>query len=271
MIKIIMIIIGIVILLYGLLLVYMYFNQERMLMYPEKLPADFLYNYPGKFSEHTVRVNNEVSLNALLFQPEVEPKGRVLYFHGNTGELDEWGEVAPHFTRRGYELFIIDYRGFGKSTGKITSEEDLHEDAEASLSYIRQNLSDLPVYFYGRSLGSGIAARLATRHNPEALLLETPYNNMLDVVKHHVKYIPVRMLLKYRLETDKILPNVQCPVFIVHGSKDPTIPYNLAVKLRDVGHRDLHFFTASRAQHNNLVDYMEFGLMLDTALGPKLS
>lgn len=269
--KILLAIIGLVVLLYSGLLVYIYLTQERLLMHPQPLPKDFVFNFKGHFEEHFIAINDEVTLNALRFLPNVEAIGRVIYFHGNAGELDSWGEVAPHFTARGFELFIVDYRGYGKSTGKPTSEEDLHEDAEATLAYASQHFPDLPVVLYGRSLGTGIATRLATRHTPAALILESPYNNLVAVAQHHVRFLPVSLLMKYRLQTDKILANVDSPVYIIHGTKDATIPFALALKLKDVGHRNLHFYQASQAQHNNLDEYMEYGQMLDAAIGPMFS
>lgn len=254
--------------LYMLFVLFLYFFQERFIMHPKKLKKDLMYEFNYPHNEYYIDVKPGISLNALHF-PLDESKGVVLYFHGNTGELDVWGTVVDDFIKRGYEVFIIDYRGYGKSTGKVTSEADLHEDAEAAYSYLQQLQPDKPVIIYGRSLGSGIAAKLATKHAPQALVLETPYNNMLEVVDYHTPwFFPNRWILKYRLATDEILAEIKCPVYAIHGTKDPTIPYDLAEKLTQAGCPNLRFIQVSQAQHNNLIEYMEFGEMLDEALGP---
>lgn len=257
--------------LYVFFVLFLYLFQEQFIMHPKKLPSDLMYDFKYPHNEYTIDVKPGVSLNAVHF-PLDDSKGVVLYFHGNTGELDVWGTVSDDFLKRGYEVFLIDYRGYGKSTGKVRSESDLHEDAEAAYQYLKELVPEKPVVIYGRSLGSGVAAHLAVNHQPQALVLETPYNNMLDVVDHHTPwFFPNKFILKYRLATDQILKDVQSPVYAIHGTKDPTIPYELAEKLTEAGHADLKFIQVSQAQHNNLIDYMEFGQMLDEVLGPEIN
>lgn len=269
--KVIFIVFLVLIVLYACAMLFLYAMQERMIMHPKALHSDyqfsFTHNYP--FTEHFIPVDGKVVLNVLHFTPKDTSKGVVLYFHGNTGELDAWGEEAVHFLNRGYEVIMPDFRGYGKSTGKVTSEQDLIDDAEATYLFANTHFTDKDMYFYGRSLGSGIAAQLARKYTPTKLILETPYNSMQAVVKHHVPYVPASIILKYKLRTDRVLPQVECPVYAIHGTYDPTIPYQLAVKLKDIPQVDMHFYTAEQAQHNNLKEYWEFGQMLDDALGPK--
>lgn len=269
--KVVLIVLLVLVVLYACAILFLYTVQERMIMHPKALHSDYQYSFTHghSFTEHFIPVDGKVVLNILHFTPGSESKGIVIYFHGNTGEVNAWGEEAVHFLERGYDVLMPDFRGYGKSTGKVNSEQDLIDDAEATYLFANTHFADKDLYFYGRSLGSGIAAILARKYTPKALLLETPYNSMLDVVKHHVPYVPVSLILKYRLRTDKILPQVECPVYAIHGTYDPTIPYELAAKLKDIPNVDMHFYTAEQAQHNNLKEYWEFGQMLDDALGAK--
>lgn len=269
--KVLLVIVLVAVVLYAAVVLFLYFSQERMIMHPKPLHADYQYSFIHgyAFNEVFIPVDENVVLNAIHFTPEGPSKGMVLYFHGNTGELNAWGEEAVHFLARGYEVLMPDFRGYGKSTGSINKETDLIDDAEATYLYAVEQYSNQKIYFYGRSLGSGIAAQLARKYTPTALLLETPYNSMLAVVRHHVPYVPVGLILKYRLRTDKVLTQVECPVYAIHGTYDPTIPYELAEKLKDIPNVDMHFYTVAQAQHNNLKDYWEFGQMLDDVLGPK--
>lgn len=268
---VLLIIILVLVLLYAAAVLFLYSAQERMIMHPKPLPNDYQFSFMHgyQFSELFIPVQGDIVLNVLHFKPKTPSKGLVLYFHGNTGEVDVWGEEAVHFLDRGYEVLMPDFRGYGKSTGKVKQEQDLIDDAEATYLYAIDHFADKDIYFYGRSLGSGIAAQLARKYTPKAVLLETPYNSMFEVVKHHVPYAPVSLILKYRLHTDKVLTQVECPVYAIHGTYDQTIPYNLAEKLKDIPQVDMHFYTAEQAQHNNLKEYWEFGQMLDDALGPK--
>ena len=132
-----------------------YFRQENMIFYPEALPPDFQYSFPARFDEVTISVDGAV-INALHFKTDT-PKGAIVYFHGNAGNLSGWGEVALDFTRLGYDVLIPDYRGYGKSTGKIYSEKMLHRDAAVAYDYLKGRYQEDQIVIYGRSIGTGIA------------------------------------------------------------------------------------------------------------------
>jgi len=101
-------------------------SQENLIFFPEILPPDYKYTFSQPFEEATVPVEG-ATINAVLFR-SANPKGVILYFHGNAGSLRTWGDVAGDFTSRGYDILIPDYRGFGKSTGSISNEKMLLAD-----------------------------------------------------------------------------------------------------------------------------------------------
>lgn len=239
--------------LYGTLCVLLYLLQESLLFHEDTLPTDYAYSFKQPFEEVWLPVAEETRINALHFTTP-DSKGVVLYFHGNGGSLRLWGDVAPVFTRYGYDLFVVDYRGYGKSTGKIRREQDLHDDAAAAYAYLRQFYAEDEIVVYGRSLGSGIAAKVAQQNRPRLLILETPYYSLLDVVKQFVPLLP-NGLLKYQIKTYEWLPDVKCPVYLFHGTKDELIPYRSSLRLLPLIETEHELITIEGGQHNDLGAY----------------
>lgn len=227
----------------------LYFQQDKLIFRPEVLPADFRFNFPQAFSEVNVPVDG-ASLNALHFRAP-DPQGIVLFFHGNSGSLRRWGDVAESFTGRRYDLFVFDYRGYGKSTGKIKSERQLHDDAERVYAYVRERYRAENIIVYGRSLGTGIAAQLAVRHTPKMLILETPYFSLKDLTATFYPYVP-GFLLKYPLRTDLALPNVKSPVYLFHGTRDAVVPYPSSERLLPLIASAKEMVTIPDGEHNGL-------------------
>ena len=227
----------------------LYFQQSELIFRPEVLPADFRFSFPQTFSEVNVPVDG-ASLNALHFTVP-QPRGVVLFFHGNAGSLRRWGEVAESFTSRGYDLFVFDYRGYGKSSGKIKSERQLYDDADRVYVYVRERYPAENIVVYGRSLGSGIAAQLAVRHTPKILILETPYFSLKDLTATFYPYVP-GFLLKFPLRTDLALPQVKSPVYLIHGTQDAVVPYPSSERLLALIASTKEMVTIPGGEHNGL-------------------
>ena len=148
---------------YGAILAGIGLTQEKLLFHPETLPADFSYSglYPPEqdVEELSIAVDGAV-LNALLFR-QPDSRGLVFYLHGNGGNLVSWTRNVAFYRQLGFDLFMLDYRGFGKSTGHIASEAQLHADVRAAWARVAPGYAGKPVVILGRSLGSGLATRLA--------------------------------------------------------------------------------------------------------------
>ena len=233
-----------------------YFRQESMIFYPETLPADFQYSFPARFDEVTLS-SDGVAINALHFKTE-NPKGVVVYFHGNAGNLSSWGEVALDFTRLNYDVFIPDYRGYGKSTGKIQSEAMLHRDAAVAYDYLRKRYNENQIIVYGRSIGTGIAVHLARETRPRMVILESPMFNMRDLAKYHYPLIPsalIASILKYQLRTDLWIADVRCPVYLFHGTIDDIVPYSSSERLIKLTKTESRLITIPGGGHNNLSEF----------------
>ena len=162
------------------------------------------------------------TLHALHFtQPQ--PRGLVFFLHGNAGNLQTWTTGVDFYRRVNYDLFILDYRGYGKSTGTIDGEDQLHADVRAAWDAIAPRYRDVPIVIYGRSLGTGLAARLARDVQPALLVLVTPYASLAAAAKRAFPMAP-EFLLKYRLRTDTLIADVRSPVLLMHGNRDTLIP-----------------------------------------------
>src|SRR5687767_8282253 len=112
-----------------------YVTQEKMIFYPEYIPANYKYTFQGEFEELFLK-SEDAEINAVHFKTAT-PKGVILYFHGNAGSLDSWGLLGEEFTKSGYDFFIFDYRGYGKSTGS-KSEEAFHADGQLVYDHLKK-------------------------------------------------------------------------------------------------------------------------------------
>ena len=217
---------------YGAVLAGIRLAQEDLLFHPEPLPASFsfagLYPPEQDFEELRIPVDG-AELGALLFR-QPDSRGLVFYLHGNAGNLVSWTRNVAFYRQLGFDLFMLDYRGFGKSTGRIASEAQLHADVRAAWARVAPAYAGKPVVILGRSLGSGLATRLAADVTPALLILVTPYTSVERLATEQFPLVPAA-LLKYPLRTDQLIGTVQSPILIVHGDADELIPFDHARQL----------------------------------------
>ena len=232
----------------------LYFLQEKLLFLPTVLEQDYVYNFKHPFEEVFLKPHKDVSINALHFKAE-SSKGVLLYFHGNAGDLSRWGIIAEYFVAQNYDVFIMDYRTYGKSIGKL-SEQALYDDAQYCYDYVLKQYAENEITIYGRSLGTGIATYLASKQHPKQLILESPYYSILDVAKHRFPIFPVSSLLKYQFPSHEYIKSVNCPITIFHGTDDRVVPYLSAEKLNNSAPKEhTKFITVKGGSHNNLVQF----------------
>jgi len=157
---------------YALIIIIIYLIQEKLIFKPEKLKQDFLYKYDVPFKELFIDVEPGVRINGLHFYVK-EPHGLVLYFHGNTRSIKGWARYAKDFYRYKYDVVLVDYRGFGKSTGK-RGEKAMFKDMQVVYDSLAKQYTENQIIIYGRSLGSGFASKLASDNTPRYLILDAP-------------------------------------------------------------------------------------------------
>ena len=235
----------------------LYVLQERFIFLPSTLENSYEYSFSEPFDEFFLNAPDGARLNALHFK-RPNPKGVILYFHGNAGDLSRWGEIATFFVKRDFDVIVMDYRTYGKSTGKI-SESNLFSDAQLFYDYAREHYGQEDIIIYGRSLGAAIATHLASKNDSRKLILETPFYNLLDVAKERFAFLPVRELLKYEFASNKYILDVKSPIAIFHGTEDTVVPFESGKKLFDsIKTRNKSFYTVRDGGHNNLVEFKEF-------------
>lgn len=263
--KKIMIVTALVLLgLYVLMLLFFYLKQESILFYPSLTAQDFKYQFPVNFEEKFYDTPNDGRVHSLRFKVE-NPKGIIFYLHGNAGNLEDWGWVYQNFAKFGYDTEIIDYRTFGKSTGKL-SEANMHADANAIYESLKNEYPESQIVIYGRSIGTGIATQLAAKHSPKMLILETPYYNIEDLAKRMAGFLPVKHLLKFKFESNQYITKIKVPIFILHGTLDEVVPYQSGQKLFELVKDHAKFFTFKNGTHANLATFAEYDLFLNEVL-----
>ncbi|MEO0470845.1 MAG: alpha/beta fold hydrolase [Bacteroidota bacterium] len=258
------IIIGLI-LLYPLLVGIAYLIQEFFLFHPEKLPLYFKFNYPYPFEELTFDTEPGAVINGLIFRVP-NSQGVVYYFHGNTRSIKGWAKFSRDFTSKGYDVMMIDYRGFGKSRGKRT-EAGLHLDAQHAYNWLKERYGENHIVVYGRSMGSGFAARVASENHPRMLILDAPYYSLLHLMQRYLPFLPVKYVSRFKIRTDQFLRKVSCPVYIYHGTRDLTIPYSSSQRLMKLLPKDATLITVKGGGHNNLRDYPIYHEYLTHILG----
>lgn len=249
---------------YILICILLYFFQDRLIFFPQKLAIDHTFHFNGEFEEKFFQVDDETMIHALHFYSK-NPKGVILYFHGNAGSLDDWGEVADDFVKMDYDVLISDFRGFGKSTG-VMSEANFNQDAQMLYDFLLEIYDATQITIFGRSLGTGVAVDLASNNKAERLILETPFANFADLAQSRFKIFPVKALLKFGFSNKDKLEKVNCPVHVFHGTNDEVIPYNHVKELESVLKPTSTFTTIEFGNHNNLFTFEEYWAKIKTIL-----
>jgi uncharacterized protein len=250
--------------IYIVILIILYFAQESLIFFPEKLPENFTYNFDGQFEEKWIKTSDNFKLNALLFKAD-SSKGIILYLHGNAGCLNSWGNVASLYTSLGYDMLIPDYRGYGKSQGKILSEKQLFSDVQSVYNSIKENYPEEKITIIGCSLGTGLATYLASLNNPNKLILLAPYYNFPDLIKNKFWIIPT-FLLKYKLMTNEYISKVKSGIALFHGKNDELIYYQSSEKLYKLCKPNDKIYLMDNQGHNGIDENFEYRKEIENIL-----
>lgn len=254
------------ILLYCLIGIVIYYGQDRILFHPEPLAADYQYNFSYPFKEVNIPYTRKDNINIIQFTtPQPKPKGVVLYFHGNKKNISWYAKAAPEFTSRGYEVWMMDYPGFGKSTGAFT-EQQLYNWALVFYKLAQGHYSKDSIIIYGKSMGTGIAAQLATKRDCKALILESPYYSFPSIIGSWLPVYPLNKMIHFKLPTGQYLQEITNPVVIFHGEDDNTIPLRNAKQLKPFLKPADEFITIEDGHHNDLPGFPMYKQKLDSLL-----
>ena len=234
----------------------LYFFQEKLIFLPQKLGKDYLFQFDQKFNEKNIKTTDGTILNGLLFTAD-SSKGLIFYLHGNGGSLSSWGNVAKAYTDLNYDIFILDYRGYGKSEGVIDRQDQLFGDTQTAYDELKKEYPEDKIIVLGYSIGTGLASKVASENKPKLLILQAPYYSLTDMMKHSYSIIPT-FILKYKLETNKYLKDCKMPVVIFHGDCDEVIYYGSSLKLKEEFKSKVKLITLSGQGHNGMTDNEDY-------------
>jgi pimeloyl-ACP methyl ester carboxylesterase len=227
-----------------------YFQQEKLIFHPAPLNADHKFTIADVVEVKVPVAGAQLSALHLRLP---NPKGVVFFLHGNGGNLQTWLTSVDFYRRVNYDLFMIDYRGFGKSDGRVESEAQLHDDVRKAWNFIAQAYAGKKLVVYGRSLGTGLAAKLSSDIQPDLTVLVSPYESLKAMGDAQYPWLPA-FVNRYTMRTDQWLPAIKKPVMIEHGNLDTLIALSHGERLKKIvpatelvvvtgaGHNDIHKF-----------------------------
>ncbi|MFQ5684629.1 MAG: alpha/beta hydrolase [Candidatus Binatia bacterium] len=228
------------------------FMEERFIFFPDanidKTPHDIGLAYEDIF--FTTR--DGLRLNS-WFVPYPEAKTTLLWFHGNAGNIsNRLDNIKLFHDRLGINIFIFDYRGYGRSEGKV-SEKGTYIDGETALKQlrIREDLDTKRIVFFGRSLGAAVATELATREKCLALILESPFVSIREMARVAFPLLPIGRWLRTRYNLIEKIKKVTAPVLVLHGDQDDVVPFKQGRKIFEAAQEPKRFYTIHGAHHND--------------------
>ena len=256
----------IIILLYSSIGIALYYVQEKFLFHPEKLSAAYVYHFNVPFEELNIPFNDTDTLNMIKFFPaDSVRRGVVVYYHGNKENIERYAKFAGNFTKHGYEVWMEDYPGFGKSTGERT-EKKMYQQALQIQKMAAAKYGKDSIIIYGKSFGTGIAAYVASESDNKRLILETPYYSIPSLFSCYAPIYPTSKMSTYKIPLNEFLADVKYPITIFHGTDDGVIPYRNAARLKKIVKPTDEFITIEKGTHQNLNGFTLMQQKLDSLL-----
>jgi alpha-beta hydrolase superfamily lysophospholipase len=241
---------------YILLCALLYFVQEKLLFFPQRLARDHTFQFDQPFQERNIETLDGTVLSGIYFKAD-SSKGLIFFLHGNAGSLDSWGRVAGIYIALGYDVFMLDYRGFGKSDGAIDGQEQFYRDVQTAYVELKKDYPEDRIIVLGHSIGTGPASRVASENKPRLLILHAPYYSMTDMMRRTYSIFPT-FLLKYKFETFRHLKMCAMPVVIFHGDVDEVIYYGSSLKLEKEFKATDRLITLAGQGHDRITENKEY-------------
>lgn len=236
-----------------LLLVIFWVTQRRMIYLPSADVGEPSAAGVPAAEAVVLTTRDGLRLNAWFVPPSAAPTGVVvIVFNGNAGNRSYRADLARGFGARGLATLLVDYRGYGENPGS-PSEEGLALDAIAAREYLdgRSGVDRGRIVYFGESLGSGVAVRLALTHPPAALVLRSPFTSLADAARFHFPYLPVGLLLRDRFASRDAIARVRCPVVVITGAYDSIVPADQSRRLFEAANEPKRLVVIENADHND--------------------
>lgn len=248
------------IVLYLLLTAAVYVFQRKMMYNPHRHVNTPHRDLSPRLDEVTLQTNDGLKLVSYYKAPKTTETGEsyptILYLHGNTGPASDAAHKLIPIVEAGYGVLLLEYRGYGPNPG-YPSEKGLIADAEAGLHFIHMKQGkQAKVYYYGMSMGTGVANGLAERRPPAGLIQECGFTSMTNAAKVHYPMFPVRFLVKDSFDSERRIASLQAPLLVLHGEKDRTVPVEQGKKIFETaGAKDKTLKLYPEGAHTNLYDF----------------
>lgn len=228
---------------------YIYFPEREIYATPRAIGLEYKNVY--------FAAQDGIKLFGWLVPAEM-PRGTVLFFHGNGGNISHRLESIKVFNQLGLNTFIFDYRGYGQSEGK-TTEKGTYLDAQAAWRYLveKENVDPATIIFFGRSLGGAIAAWLAQDHEPQSLILESVFTSVQDMAANLYPFLPVKLLSRFNYSTLDYLQRVTCPILVVHSPADEIIPFAQGRRLYEKAHEPKEFMELTGTHNEGFMNSVQ--------------
>lgn len=209
----------------------MYLQQPRMIYFPVSTLDSTPKDWGHEFEDVYLQTSDGIQLHG-WFIPGPGARKTVLFFHGNAGNISHRRESIEIFLRLNLNVFIIDYRGYGKSQGK-PNEKGTYADGDAAWDHLVnvRKIKPSDILIFGRSLGGAVATHLAARSRPAALIVESAFSSARDMASIVLPLLSYIVILRFNYDTAAIIKNVNCPVLVIHSKDDEIIPYRLGLKI----------------------------------------
>ncbi|MEQ9298812.1 MAG: alpha/beta hydrolase [Cyclobacteriaceae bacterium] len=249
----------IVVAIYVLLCLIVFFTQEYFLFQRSKLPPDYAYEIEEEYQE--VWLGKAQEHHGVHIQRPAS-KGIIIYFHGNRDSLKRWIRLSKGLLRYDYDLLLIEYPEYGKSKAQL-SQKAVEELALLSYDYASEAYAPDSIIIFGRSLGTGLASYLGSQKPAKAIILETPYYSLDDLLSRYLFLMPRRWLLQYSFPSYQWLTKTESLIYILHGTNDQIIPIGMANKLDESLEGKAKMTTIEGGRHHDLSDYQQYWDSLD--------
>ncbi len=245
-----------------------YGYQHLFFFQPKALATGHVLSFPVRLKISTVTIPFDANtvLDVVKFEPDSgATKGVVLFFHGNRFNVEHYSVYAPYFTRNGYACWMVDYPGYGRSTGEI-SIDVLEQTGTQLYKMAAAMYSPDHIVVYGKSLGTGVATYVAAKHYSRALILETPYYSLSTLAGNYLYYLPVNLLARYDIASYAQLRRCTEPVTILHGTRDELIPVDHMARLLKFTKPGDALYLVADGKHNNLPSFSKYHHVIDSVL-----
>ena len=227
--------------------------ENRFVFFPDKRIEETPRDRGLAYEEIYFKTQDGVTLNGWWIPGTGSPL-TILWFHGNAGNISHrLDNIKRRHDLLGINIFIFDYREYGRSEGR-TSEEGTYRDGDAAIRYLRGrgDVDPTRIVFLGESLGSAVAVQMATRHGCAALILESPFLSIPEMAKASFPFLPIGSFLQTKYDTLSKIGQVRAPLLIAHGENDEIVPFRHGQRLFEAAREPKEFYSIKRARHNDL-------------------